>query len=77
MPPTHLLSVSSSLYRKSLNTRSKRLAELALKDIDVKIAKEQLNLAPPEKIRFDEFAKKFLDWYKMQNAKKSFQEEPN
>ena len=59
-------------YRKSLNTRSKQVAELALKDIDVKIAKDRFDLAPPEDIRFDDFAEKFLNWYKIQNAKNSY-----
>jgi len=47
--------------RKSLGTRSKAMAELALKDMDVKIARQSLDLGPIEKMNFDDFAKKFLD----------------
>ncbi len=66
--------INGKRHRKSLGTRSKRVAELALKDLDVKIAKEKYDLAPPEKIRFDEFAYKFLDWYRVQNSKKSYED---
>ncbi len=46
--------------RKSLGTRSKAMAELALKDMDVKIARQSLDLGPTEKMNFDDFAKKFF-----------------
>ena len=59
-------------YRKSLGTRSKHVADLALKDIDVKISKEILNLGPPKKMNFEGFAEKFLKWYEGQNAQKSY-----
>ncbi len=59
-------------YRKSLRTRSKQVAELALKDIDVKIAREKFDLGPPEEIRFDDFASKFLEWYEIQNSVRSY-----
>ena len=64
-------------YRKSLETRSKQVAELALKDIDVKIAREKFDFAPPEKIAFRDFVDKFLDWYKVQNSAKSYQDYRN
>ena len=64
-------------HRQSLGTRSKQIAELALKDIDVKIARQNLDLAPPEKINFDDFAKKFLKWYEVQNAIKSYEDYRN
>lgn len=42
-------------------SRSKRMAELALKDIEVKIAKEQwLGVLPKNKISFEEFSKQYL-----------------
>ncbi len=63
--------------RKSLGTRSKAIAELALKDIDVKIARQSLDLGPTEKMNFDDFAKKFLDWYEVQNSIKSYQDYRN
>ena len=66
--------VNGKRHRKSLGTRSKQVAELVLKDIDVKIAKEKYDLAAPEKIRFDDFAFKFLEWYKVQNSRKSFED---
>ncbi len=64
-------------YRKSLSTRSKQIAELALKDIDVKIARDRLDLGPVEKIRFDDFARKFLDWYEVQNSVRSYEDYRN
>ena len=64
-------------YRKGLGTRSKQVAELALKDIDVKIARQKLNLGPPEKTSFDKFAHKFLEWYKVQNSHRSYQDYRN
>lgn len=50
---------------------------MALKDIDVKIARERFDLGPPEKIRFDDFAHKFLEWYEVQNSRKSYQDYRN
>lgn len=63
--------------RKSLDTRSKQVAELALKDIDVKVATQKLKLAPPEKIGFNKFAVKFLEWYKIQNSWNSYRDYRN
>ena len=63
--------------RRSLKTRSKKVAELALKDIDVQIAREELNLSSPRKITFGEFSERFLDWYQVQNSKKSFKDYDN
>ena len=62
---------------KSLGTRSKAIAELVLKDIDVKIARQSLDLGPTEKMNFDDFAKKFLNWYQVQNSIKSYQDYRN
>ena len=59
-------------HRKSLGTQSKQVAALALKDIDVKVAREKLDLGPSEKKGFDDFAQKFLEWYQMQNSPKSY-----
>ena len=64
-------------YRKSLETRSKQIAELALKDVDVKMARDRFDLTPPEDILFEDFANKFLDLYAMQNAQKSYQDYRN
>jgi integrase len=64
-------------HRKSLATRSKQVADLALKDIDVKIARERFDFSPPEKMRFDTFAQKFLEWYMVQNSEKSYQDYRN
>ena len=63
--------------RQSLKTSSKKLAELKGKEIELQIAKEQLNLAPFRKITFESFAKRFLSWYKMQNSKKSYYDYAN
>ncbi|MCZ6595225.1 MAG: phage integrase SAM-like domain-containing protein [Bacteroidetes bacterium] len=60
--------------RKSLGTRSKHVAELRLKDIDGKIAREKFDFAPLEKITFGDFVDKFLDWYEVQNSAKSYQD---
>lgn len=64
-------------YRKSLGTRSKHIAELALKDIDVKIARQKFDLGPSEKINFEDFARKFLEWYEVQNSVKSYKDYRN
>ncbi len=64
-------------YRESLNTSSKRVAELALSDIDVKIAKETLGLASHRKIAFEDFSERFLQWYETQNSERSFQDYRN
>ena len=63
--------------RRSLKTTSKKLAELALKDIDIQIAKEELNLSAPRKISFEKFCERFLSWYKIQNSKKSYKDYEN
>ena len=55
-------------HRQSLGTRSKQVAELHLKDLDVKIDTERLDLKSPEKVDFDDFAYKFLEWYEVQNS---------
>jgi integrase len=64
-------------YRKSLQTRSKQIAELALKDTDVKIARERFDLEPPKDILFSDFSIKFLQWYQVQNSKRSFEDYHN
>ena len=64
-------------YRKSLATASKQIAELALKDTDVKIARERSDFAQSKEISFRDFSKKFLEWYEVQNAEKSFQDYRN
>jgi integrase len=61
-------------YRKSLGTASKQVAQLALKDMDVKIARERFDLGPTTKLRFDEFGQKFLEWYQVQNSAKSYRD---
>ena len=63
--------------RRSLNTTSKKVAELASKNIDIQIAKEELNLSAPKKISFEKFCEKFLGWYKVQNSKKSYKDYEN
>lgn len=63
--------------RKSLNTASKKVAELAQKNVDVQIAKEELNLSAPRKVSFVKFCERFLSWYKVQNSKKSYQDYEN
>ena len=63
--------------RRSLNTTSKKVAELALKDTDVQIAKEELNLSAPRKVSFAKFCERFLSWYKVQNSKKSYKDYEN
>ena len=63
--------------RKSLGIRSKQMAELRLKDIDVKIAQKKFNLGPPDSISFQDFAKKFLEWYEVQNSMKSYEDYRN
>ena len=60
--------------RRSLKTTSKKVAELAQKNFDVRIAKEELNIAGPRKISFEEFSTRFLNWYKVQNAQKSYKD---
>ena len=61
-------------YRKSLQTRSKQVAELALKDTDVKIARERFDLAAPTKVNFEDFSQKFLEWYEVQNSRKAYRD---
>ena len=63
--------------RRSLKTTSKKVADLAQKSIDVQIAKEELNLSAPRKISFVKFCERFLNWYKVQNSKKSYQDYEN
>jgi integrase len=63
--------------RHSLNTKNKKVADLALKNIDVQIAKEELNLAKPRKATFDSFSNKFLKWYEVQNSYRSFKDYEN
>ena len=63
--------------RQSLNTKNKKVADLALKNIDVQIAKEELNLAKTRKATFDSFSNKFLKWYEVQNSYRSFKDYEN
>ena len=63
--------------RRSLDTRSKCLADLALKDMEVKIAREELDLSGPKKIGFADFCDRFLRWYQTQNASKSYRDYKN
>ena len=63
--------------RRSLKTTSKKVGELALKNNDVQIAKEELNLSGPRKISLLEFSERFLNWYKVQNSKKSYKDYEN
>ena len=63
--------------RRSLNTTSKKVAELALKNTDIQIAKEELNLSAPKKISFEKFCERFLSWYEVQNSMKSSQDYNN
>jgi len=63
--------------RESLNTSSKRVAELALSDTDVRIAKETLGLSSHRKIAFEDFAERFLQWYETQNSQRTFQDYRN
>lgn len=64
-------------HRESLNTSSKRVAELALSDIEVKIAKETLGLSSHRKIVFEDFAERFLQWYETQNSPRTYQDYRN
>jgi integrase len=63
--------------RRSLNTTSKKVAELASKNVDIQIAKEELNLSAPKKISFEKFCERFLSWYKVQNSKNSYKDYEN
>ena len=57
-------------YRKKIGP-SKQLAALALKDIEVKIAKKELGLAPSD-ISLEDFFKKFTGYSEINHAPASF-----
>lgn len=61
-------------HRQSLGTHSKQVAKLHLKNLDVMIDTERLDLKSPEKVDFDDFAYKFLEWYEVQNSEKSYRD---
>jgi len=63
--------------RQSLRTTSKRIAELVLKNIEVQIAKEELDLTGIKKIMFIDFSARFLKWYGVQNSKRSHEDYDN
>lgn len=63
--------------RQSLKTRSKRVADLALKNTDVQVAREELKITKQRRISFREFCKRFLRWYEAQNSEKSFRDYDN
>lgn len=63
--------------RQSLNTGSKKLAELALKNTEIQIAKEELNLSSYRRISFEKFCEQFLRWYQTQNSRKSHKDYEN
>ena len=63
--------------RRSLKTSSKKVAELALKNIDVQIAKEELDLSGIRKILFIDFSARFLKWYRVQNSERSHEDYNN
>jgi len=63
--------------RYSLKTRSKRAAELKLKQIDIQIVREELNVVVPRRVSFSEFSSRFLRWYRVQNSEKAFKDYRN
>lgn len=64
-------------YRQSLNTTDKKVAELARKKIEVDIAREEFDIASPQRLEFSDFALEFLEWYQTQNSEKSFRDYKN
>jgi integrase len=66
-------SYKEKRYRKSVG-KDKKIAELILKDTEVKIAKgEHLGIAEPKKILFEGFVKEYLDYAKINKAQSTFQ----
>ena len=65
------------MIRQSLRTTSKKVSELALKNIEVQIAKEELDLSGIKKIMFIDFSARFLKWYGVQNSKRSHEDYDN
>ncbi|HEX9972497.1 MAG TPA: hypothetical protein VGD14_10555 [bacterium] len=63
--------------RQSLRTTSKKVSELTLKNIEVQIAKEELDLSGIKKIMFIDFSARFLKWYGVQNSKRSHEDYDN
>ncbi len=54
--------------------RDKKTAELALKDIEVRIAKEDfLGIYAEKRVLFEDFAKDYLEYSKANKAKKSYE----
>ncbi|MBN1995968.1 tyrosine-type recombinase/integrase [candidate division KSB1 bacterium] len=60
--------------RRSLNTTSKKVAELAEKQTAVQIAKEELDLTNFRRISLIEFSRKYLEWYKVENSASSYRD---
>ena len=59
--------------RKSIG-RSKKIAEVTLKDIEVKIAKgEYLGVLEDRKMLFRDYAKEYLEYSRTNKAKQSYQ----
>lgn len=63
--------------RQSLKTRCKRVAELAHKNTDIQIAREELNISNFRRVSFVDFCERFLRWYGVQNSEKSYKDYRN
>lgn len=66
-------SFNGKRVRKRVGT-SKKMAELALKEVELKIVKAQhLGIVEPEKLLFEKLCEKYLDFAKANKAVKSYE----
>lgn len=68
-------TIDGKRVRKSLGTRDRKLAELALKQVEVELAKGRLGFVADTTL--SEFADKYLQWSKAVKAKKTYETELN